>query len=317
MKSFAITATLAFILSACGGGGGSPGTSSTSEQTPPSPALASLTAKPLADDKVRLTLSGVGAQASRYCITQSDTQPSDSDPCFSDALVQEKTITTPSNAQRTVFTAWVRSGSTVSRHASVSGPGKTCSTAAYAALTTANTTLPAVCIITSSGESVLLLEKVKAPITVDNFLRYVNQGFYDQTVFHRFLKAGTQVVQGGGFRYDNGNYMSKASTLAAIVLEPYASTGLSNTAGTIAMARTSELDSATSGFFVNTSNNSGSYDGSSARDRSAYAVFGRFIHGVGVWNTMLTSVNDNELDANSTVINSSPPRWLYWAYQIQ
>jgi hypothetical protein len=88
-----------------------------------------------------------------------------------------------------VFTAWVRSGSTVSRHASVSAPGKTCSTAAYAALTTANTTLPAVCIITSSGESVLLLEKVKAPITVDNFLRYVNQGFYDQTVFHRFLKS--------------------------------------------------------------------------------------------------------------------------------
>jgi cyclophilin family peptidyl-prolyl cis-trans isomerase len=321
MKSIAITATLAFILSACGGGGGSPGTNSTPETTPPSPALASLTAKPLADDKVRLTLSGVGAQAGRYCITQSATQPSDSDPCFSEcdstALVQEKTIAATSDTQRVVFTAWVLSGGTVSRHASVSAPGKTCRAAAYTALTSANTTLPAVCIITGSGESVLLLESVKAPITVDNFLRYVNQGFYDQTVFHRFLKAGTQVVQGGGFRYDNGNYMSKASTLAAIVLEPYASTGLSNTAGTIAMARTSELDSATSGFFVNTSNNSGSYDGSSARDRSAYAVFGRFIHGVGVWNTMLTSVNNNELDANSTVINSSPPRWLYWAYQIQ
>ena len=320
MKSFAITATLAFILSACGGGGG--GASTTPEPTPPSTALASLTAKPLAGDKVRLTLSGVSAQASRYCIRQDAAAPLASDPCFSDsdssALVQEKTIATPSNTQRAVFTAWLLSGSTVSRHASVSAPGKTCSAAA---LTAASTTLPAVCIITGTGssayESVLVLESVKAPITVANFLRYVNQGFYDQTVFHRFLKAGTQVVQGGGFRYDNGNYMSKASTLAAIVLEPYASTGLSNTAGTIAMARTSELDSATSGFFVNTSNNSGSYDGSSARDRSAYAVFGRFIHGVGVWNTMLSSVNNNELDANSTVINSSPPRWLYWAYQIQ
>ena len=158
---------------------------------------------------------------------------------------------------------------------------------------------------------------VKAPITVANFLRYVNQGFYDQTVFHRFLKTGTQVVQGGSVRYDGGNYVSKASTLPAIVLEPYASTGLSNTADTIAMARTSELDSATSGFFVNTSDNSGSYDGSSARDRSAYAAFGRFIYGVSVWNTMLTSVNNNELDGSSTVINSSQPRWLYWAYQIQ
>ena len=328
MKSFAITATLAFLLSACGGGGGS--ASSTPDQNTPAPApapapapvpaVASLTAKPLAGDKVRLTLSGVSAQASRYCIRQDTTQPPASDPCFTDsdstALVQEKTIAAPSNTQRVVFTAWVLADGTVSRHASVSAPGKTCSTTALAALP-ANTTLPAVCIITSSGESVLLLESVKAPITVANFLRYVNQGFYDQTVFHRFLKTGTQVVQGGSLVYDGSNYVSKASTLPAIVLEPYASTGLSNTAGTIAMARTSELDSATSGFFVNTSDNSVSYDKSTARDPSAYAVFGRFIYGAAVWNTMLASVNNNELDSNSTVISSSPPRWLHWAYQIQ
>ena len=117
MKSFAIPATLAFILSACGGGGSSPDTSSTPEPTPPSPALASLTAKPLAGDKVRLTLSGVSAQASRYCIRQDAAAPLASDPCFSDsdssALVQEKTIATPSNTQRAVFTAWVLSGTTV------------------------------------------------------------------------------------------------------------------------------------------------------------------------------------------------------------
>ena len=324
MKSFAIPATLAFILSACGGGGSSPDTSGTPEPPPPSPALASLTVKPLADNKVRLTLSGVSAQASRYCIRQDATGPLASDPCFSDgdstALVQEKSIT-PSNSQRVVFTAWVLSGSTVSRHASVSAPGKTCSAAAYAALTTANTTLPAVCIITGTGsttyESVLRLESVKAPITVANFLRYVNQGFYDQTVFHRFLKGnvatsppGVNVVQGGGFSHDGSNYVAKASTLPAIVLESTVTTALSNTAGTIAMARTNDPDSGTAGFFVNTANNKDTFDSKTTRD--GYAVFGSFIHGAQSWTDLLNSVS-----GASEVINPSTLVRLHWAYQIQ
>ena len=318
MKSFAITATLAFILSACGGGGSSSDTSSTPEPTPPSPALASLTAKPLADDKVRLTLSGVSAQASRYCIRQDTTQPLASDPCFADsdstALVQEKTIAAPSNTQRAVFTAWVLSGSTVSRHAGVSAPGKTCRAAAYTALTTASTTLPAVCIITGTGsttyESVLRLESVKAPITVANFLRYVNQGLYDQTVFHRFLKSGATVVQGGSFSHDGSNYVAKASTLPAIVLESTVTSALSNTAGTIALARTNEPDSGTAGFFVNTSNNASSFDSKTTRD--GYAVFGSFIHGAQSWTDLLNSVS-----GASEVINPSTLVRLHWAYQIQ
>ena len=313
MKSFAITATLAFILSACGGGGG--GASTTPEPTPPSTALASLTAKPLAGDKVRLTLSGVGAQASRYCIRQDAAAPLASDPCFSDsdssALVQEKTIATPSNTQRAVFTAWLLSGSTVSRHASVSAPGKTCSAAA---LTAASTTLPAVCIITGTGssayESVLVLESVKAPITVANFLRYVNQGFYDQTVFHRFLKSGVNVVQGGGFSHDGSSYVTKASTLPAIVLESTVGRELSNTAGTIAMARTNDPDSGTAGFFVNTTNNASTFDSKTTRD--GYAVFGKFIHGAQSWTDLLNSVS-----GTSEVINPSTLVRLHWAYQIQ
>lgn len=318
MKSFAITATLAFILSACGGGGSSPDSSTTPEPTPPSPALASLTAKPLADNKVRLTLSGVSAQASRYCIRQDTTQPLASDPCFTDsdssALVQEKAIATPSNTQRVVFTAWVLSGNAVSRHASVSAPGKTCSAAAHAALTTANSTLPAVCIMTGTGssayESVLVLESVKAPITVANFLRYVNQGFYDQTVFHRFLKSGVNVVQGGGFSHDGSNYVTKASTLPAIVLESTVSRELSNTAGTIAMARTNDPDSGTAGFFVNTTNNASTFDSKTTRD--GYAVFGRFIHGAQSWTDLLNSVS-----GTGEVINPSTLVRLHWAYQIQ
>ena len=316
MRSFAIIAALAFILSACGGGGGAP--TSTPETPVQSPAPAALTAKPLAADKVRLTLSGVSAQASRYCIRQDATQPLAGDPCFSDsdstALVQEKTIASPSNTQRAVFTAWVLAGSTVSRHASVSLAGKTCSAAAYAALSAANTTLPAVCIITGTGsttyESVLRLESVKAPISVANFLRYVNQGFYDQTVFHRFLKGGTNVVQGGSFSHDGSNYLNKASTLPAIVLESTVASTLSNTAGTIAMARTNEPDSATAGFFVNTTNNNSSFDSTSTRN--GYAVFGAFIHGVQSWTDLLNSVS-----GSSEVINPSTLVRLHWAYQIQ
>jgi cyclophilin family peptidyl-prolyl cis-trans isomerase len=322
MKSFAITATLAFILSACGGGGGGASTSSTPEPTPPSPALASLTAQPLAGDKVKLTLSGVSAQASRYCIRQDATQPLAGDPCFADsdstALVQEKTIVAASNTQRAVFTAWLLSGSTVSRHASVSAPGKTCSAAAYAALTTANTTLPAVCIITGSGsntyESVLLLESVKAPITVGNFLRYVNQGFYDQTVFHRFWKGSLNFVQGGGFTYDANQvvanrYVDKASTLPPIVLESTVSSTLTNTAGTIAMARTSAPDSATAGFFVNTAANAGF---NSTNTRDGYAVFGGIIHGATGWAALLDSVA-----STGEVTKPNTPVHLHWAYQIQ
>jgi len=315
MKSFAIPATLAFILSACGGGGSSPDTSSTPEPTPPSPALASLTAKPLAGDKVRLTLSGVSAQASRYCIRQDAAAPLASDPCFSDsdssALVQEKTIATPSNTQRAVFTAWVLSGSTVSRHASVSAPGKTCSAAA---LTAASTTLPAVCIITGTGssayESVLVLESVKAPITVANFLRYVNQGFYDQTVFHRFLKSGVNVVQGGGFSHDGSSYVTKASTLPAIVLESTLTSRLSNTPGTIAMARADDPDSATAGFFVNTGDNTNAYNSKTTRD--GYAVFGEFIHGKDSWTNL-----PNLVSGSGEVINPSTVVRLHWAYQIK
>jgi cyclophilin family peptidyl-prolyl cis-trans isomerase len=320
MRSFAIIAALASALSACGGGGGGGAaiTSSTPETPAPSPAPAALTAKPLANDKVRLTLSGVSAQASRYCIRQDATQPPTSDPCFSDgdstALVQEKTIASPSNTQRVVFTAWVLSGSTVSRHATVSLAGKTCSAAAYAALAAANTTLPAVCIITGTGsttyESVLKLESVKAPISVANFLRYVNQGFYDQTVFHRFLKGGTNVVQGGSYGHDGSNYVDKVSTLPAIVLESTLTSTLSNTAGTIAMARTTDPDSGTSGFFVNTTNNQSSFD--SSNTRNGYAVFGAFIHGAQSWTDLLNSVS-----SGIEVINPSTLVRLHWAYQIQ
>jgi peptidyl-prolyl cis-trans isomerase A (cyclophilin A) len=97
-----------------------------------------------------------------------------------------------------------------------------------------------------AGSMVYTLAPDRAPITVDNFLRYVNTGFYDGTVFHRVAKGF--VVQGGGFL---ANGALKAPTFAPIPLEK----GLSNLQWTLAMARTDQLNSATSQFFINTVDN--------------------------------------------------------------
>ena len=280
---------LGAALSACGGGGGG-GSGSAGTSTPDSDltAAASVTAKPLADNKVELRLAGTG-QASRFCIRQGSTAPLASDSCFSDAdsllKVQQKTLT-PSATQPASFTAWLLTGSSVSRHSQVNVPGKTCSQAAYTASN--SSALPTVCVITDKGESVLALEPAKAPGTVDNFLRYVNQGFYDQTVFHRFGKIGFGFALGGAL-----------------------TSGLSNTAGTIAMARTNDPDSATAGFFVNTANNSSSFDSRSKRD--GYAVFGSFIYGAGTWTAMVDSIT--AISGRSDVTEPTPPIALQWAYQ--
>ncbi len=314
MRIYVYISMLAAALSACGGGGGG---SSASTSTPDSnsdlTAAASVTAKPLADNKVELRLAGTGL-ASRFCIRQSNATPLASDPCFSDAdsslKVQQKTLT-PSATQPASFTAWLLTGSSVSRHGQVSVAGKTCSQAAYTA--SSSSALPTVCVITDQGESVLALEPVKAPVTVDNFLRYVNQGFYDQTVFHRFGKVGFGFAQGGGFTHSGSGYVSKSSTQAAIALESTLSSGLSNTAGTISMARTNDPDSATAGFFVNTANNSNSFDSRSNRD--GYAVFGSFIYGAGTWTAMVDSIT--AIPGRSDVTEPTPPIALQWAYQIK
>jgi peptidyl-prolyl cis-trans isomerase A (cyclophilin A) len=321
------------FLAACGGGGGNSDTgtdtgTNASTDTPSgqtSPAInppASMSVRLLADNQVRLQLIGTGTPARPVCIRQDAVTPSASDPCFSDpqalTLEQTQNITTPSDTQRKTFTAWLlKADNTVTRHAVLSVPGRTCSTAAYAFLAAAQTQQPAVCVLTGAVtggvtnlyESVLLLEPIKAPISANNFLSYVNQGFYDQTVFHRFLRSGANVVQGGGFSHNGSNYIAKTPTLAAIALESTISSGLSNTAGTIAMARTSEPDSATAGFFVNTTANLG-FD--STNVRNGYAVFGRFIYGASSWGDLLDSV-----PAGNEVINPTSTVRLHWAYQIQ
>ncbi len=136
---------------------------------------------------------------------------------------------------------------------------------------------PVVIIKTSKGDIKLELDKENAPITVDNFLAYVEDGFYDGTIFHRVIN--NFMVQGGGFTTD----MQQKPTNAPIKNE--ADNGLKNERGTIAMARTGVVDSATSQFFINHADNAFLDHGK--RD-FGYAVFGRVVDGIEVVDAIAT-----------------------------
>jgi cyclophilin family peptidyl-prolyl cis-trans isomerase len=132
---------------------------------------------------------------------------------------------------------------------------------------------PQVRITTSYGPVVVELEPELAPVTVANFLRYVQEGFYSDTIFHRVIDGF--MVQGGGMLKD----MTEKPCHAPIVNEARATFqgGLRNTRGTLAMARTDNPDSATAQFFFNTVDNP-SLDPSSAS--AGYCAFGRVISGM-------------------------------------
>jgi cyclophilin family peptidyl-prolyl cis-trans isomerase len=139
--------------------------------------------------------------------------------------------------------------------------------------TTLTVPKPQVTLATSSGNVTLELDPTAAPITVTNFLNYVHSGYYTSTLFHRVI-AGF-VVQGGG--YTTGP-VKKAGQSAPITLE--SNNGLSNVRGTIAMARTSDPNSATSEFFINVVNNT-FLDYTNAAS-PGYAVFGTVLQGMDV-----------------------------------
>jgi peptidyl-prolyl cis-trans isomerase A (cyclophilin A) len=132
---------------------------------------------------------------------------------------------------------------------------------------------PQVKLETSKGTIVLELDQAKAPITVGNFLEYVKSGFYDGTIFHRVIP--NFMIQGGGFTAN----LQQKPTHEPIVNE--SANGLVNTRGTVAMARTSDPNSATSQFFVNLVDNS-FLDKAKAQDGIGYCVFGKVIQGMKV-----------------------------------
>jgi peptidyl-prolyl cis-trans isomerase A (cyclophilin A)/peptidyl-prolyl cis-trans isomerase B (cyclophilin B) len=147
-----------------------------------------------------------------------------------------------------------------------------------AVATAAQAADPRVELKTNRGVIVLELYPEKAPKTVANFLQYVKDGHYDGTVFHRVIDGF--MVQGGGF---DREYRLK-QTRAPIAIESEASlkAGLRNDYGTVAMARTSDPNSATAQFFINTKNN----DFLNFREPSAqgygYTVFGKVVSGIDV-----------------------------------
>ena len=152
-----------------------------------------------------------------------------------------------------------------------------------------------VVIVTNLGDITLSLNAEQAPISVANFLSYVDSGFYQQTIFHRVID--NFMIQGGGFDAT----MKKKITKAAIKNE--ADNGLLNAAGTIAMARTNAPHSATSQFFINVNDNAFlNYRGKNAAGWG-YAVFGQVTSGMDVVNS-IKSVPTGRLNGMSDVPNT-------------
>jgi len=136
---------------------------------------------------------------------------------------------------------------------------------------------PQVALVTSMGSIVVQLNPTVAPLSVNNFLKYLQNGFYSNTLFHRVI-AGF-VIQGGGY---TAGLLARPGLLAPISLE--SNNGLSNLRGTIAMARTSDPNSATSQFYFNLAENPAlDYQDAS---NPGYAVFGKIVQGLDVMDTI-------------------------------
>jgi peptidyl-prolyl cis-trans isomerase B (cyclophilin B) len=132
---------------------------------------------------------------------------------------------------------------------------------------------------TSVGTIKSQLDGDKAPVTVQNFLSYVDEGFYDNTIFHRVI--ADFMIQGGGM--ESG--LREKKTKAPIQNE--SGNGLSNVRGAIAMARTNRPDSATAQFLINLKDNR-FLDKANAQDRVGYCVFGKVIEGMEVVDQIKT-----------------------------
>ncbi len=246
----AAAAAAAALLAACGGGGGGPSVSSMSATPTSYGRLAVWTVSGLDLDRDDVTLR----------ITRGG--------CADLAELGERGAT-----QR----QWSCRVTSIGPVAAQVGAGS-----AWLATLTVDVPPPLVRLTVAPGAGIaggtidLELDPVRAPLSVDNFLAYVEARFYDGTIFHRVIPGF--VVQGGGFVPGTPGPTPKAPTRPPIVLE--SNNGLSNQRGTLAMARTSEPDSATSQFYVNVVDNP-SLDYRSAQE-PGYAVFGKVTAGLDV-----------------------------------
>ncbi|MEF3073721.1 peptidylprolyl isomerase [Methylobacter sp. Wu1] len=159
------------------------------------------------------------------------------------------------------------------------------STLSFATENKMTDTQPKVKLTTTLGEIVIQLNSEKAPVSSANFLTYVNEGFYNGTIFHRIIPGF--MAQGGGF---DTSFNQKA-THASIKNE--ANNGLPNNRGTIAMARTPDPDSATAQFFINYKDNSFLNYTSPTPNGWGYAVFGEVVEGMEVVDAMAKQPTGN------------------------
>lgn len=182
-------------------------------------------------------------------------------------------------------------------------PTLSCSPAGLAA--SAASKWSTVCMLTSSGEIVVELYDSYAPQTVANFYNYVAAGFYTNTLIHRVDRDF--VVQGGGY---TSGMVARAPLYAPIKLE--SNNGLSNLRGTLAMARRSDADSATSQFFFNVQDNT-SLDYQSAAN-PGYAVFGRIISGLPTLDAInivpTYTFSPTDIEPRTEVL-------VYWAQRLK
>jgi peptidyl-prolyl cis-trans isomerase A (cyclophilin A)/peptidyl-prolyl cis-trans isomerase B (cyclophilin B) len=160
---------------------------------------------------------------------------------------------------------------------------------------------------TSQGTITIQLDYAKAPITSKNFIYYVQNKdkdgnfFYKNTLIHRVVKGF--VMQGGGFDKKTGLEKFLKEPIKSIKNE--STNGLSNVRGTIAMARTSDPDSATSQFFINLANNKNLDYGANKNNIAGYAVFGKVIKGMDIVNTIgkLANISDVAYNSLSEVVS--------------
>ncbi|RKZ80653.1 MAG: peptidylprolyl isomerase [Candidatus Parabeggiatoa sp. nov. 1] len=139
---------------------------------------------------------------------------------------------------------------------------------------------------TNHGLIQIQLHSDKAPKTVENFLNYVNSGFYNGTIFHRVI--GNFMIQGGGM--ESGLREKQTSP----PIENEATNGLSNTVGTLAMARTSDPHSASSQFFINVADNTGLNHSAKTSQGWGYCVFGEVTDGMEVVNQIKMVATGNQ-----------------------
>lgn len=161
---------------------------------------------------------------------------------------------------------------------------------------------PHVMLETNEGEILIELYPEQAPISVANFLRYVDEGHYNETIFHRIVRKF--VIQGGGYGRDRKRLPTHGS------IENEATNGLSNTKGTVAMARGPEKHSASDQFYINAEDNPELDHEDDSDEGYGYAVFGQVVDGMNVvkkinWKVVKPLDDFPEMPADTIVIVSA------------